>query len=221
MFVGLCLSSCLWLGLEIHRPLGPEWLLAARDALRLAFEALWTAGFQVWAARLLILWRRPETETSDGEAARAWRDLQGRWRQIIALTAFNAAWMSLRLWIHLERLPWVELIILEMLLVFSPLPLFIALNSAETAFRTSGGQTLSLLGRALPSLLGLLVTAIALMALLLQTQVSLRPMLVAAGLPPTAAALPFAFMLAIARNWLFVAAGLTFMAHLPGAPTTD
>ena len=193
----------------------PESVETLLLAARLLSLAGFTAASQVWLLRLICRWLSPPQVETTPLVRLAWWDILGRWRLLLALVAFDAAWIALRSWIHLHPAPTADVVFVETLFFFAPLPTAVALLPPGSSFLAAGALTLSLLKRALPSLILLSLTSLVILALSLH----------AAGLFGSLLSvdswfrLPFivlrAFVLAFVHVWLFLALSIALMRSLP------
>ncbi len=193
----------------------PESLETLLLAGRLIKLAGFTAAAQVWLLRLLCRWLSPPQREKTPLVRLAWWDTLGRWRLVLALSAFDAAWIALRSWLHLHPSFAAQALFAETLFFFAPLPAAMALLPPGSSFLAAGSLTLSLLRRALPSLILLGLSGWFILAL------SLHAAGLFGSLIPQDAWLrgPFvllrAFVLAFIHVWLFLALNLALMRSLP------
>lgn len=126
--------------------------------LTLIFSSLATAAYQVWLARSVVQWAEPRA----GEMS-ARDETIARWQNVLWLGAFNAAWTAVRLWMGGDAawLPWSVLV--EVLVVFAPLP--VAVASERGSLAQAGGRALRMLWGGWWRLLVWIVTAVVLLAL--------------------------------------------------------
>lgn len=166
VLVGLSVTGLVWLAVEAaawRSPL-PEWLESMKLAGRVVFEALTAAGTQVWLARLVVAWERPADTEADRDAVTALENTFARWQSVVLLGAFNLIWM---VWWSFwqgrsHRAAWV---LPEFWLLFAALPLSVALAGGQARFWAVGAMAQKVLLRSIPALIGYLLTAVAVMAL--------------------------------------------------------
>ncbi len=195
-----------------------EWQVNLLLFLRLAAVALFNAGIQIWLLRVTVRWLLPPPRRGARPAGNAWWELLGRWQVVLALGAFNLLWVALRFWLAVSSssiLPWL---LVEWLLVFSALPVAIALTMPGGDFFQAGAHGLRLLGRSLAPWFGIGLTAVVILALALYADG------VATTIPLTAPAVRFAvaavssFALAFIHIWLFLAVALMLLRRSSTIP---
>jgi len=210
--------------------MGGEWLLPQFDqseitaTLRLGGRvlmcALLTAVVQVGLVRIAVLWQLPRADSVKRDAQQAWWDVLGRWRQVLMLAAFNAVWMALNSWALLSGSSRSGWLLVEMLVFFAPLPVAVAITH-RTQFTQIGAQALGMLRQSVLALLGLGLTACAILALLLYANGILAELL----RPWTQVSATFAvfraFSLAMIHNWLFLTAVLVLLRRALDSSATD
>jgi hypothetical protein len=197
-----------------------EWQVNFFLVTRLGAISLLTAGTQIWLLRVVLRWQQPPARRSSKKAAsNAWWEMLGRWPLVLGLGAFNLIWIALRFWLLVAPsrvLPWL---LLEWLLVFAALPVAIALAAPGNSFFRAGGESLRLLWRSLLPLLGLALTAVVILALAAYADGVAATLSIGAPALRLALDTACAFALAFIHIWLFLAAALTLLRHLPPAPS--
>lgn len=150
-----------WLGLEIAalKRMQPEGAETVKLGLRYVFTALAAAGMQVWLMRFVIVWEKPQDSEAETDAAAALEHTFARWQGVACLAGFDLLWMSWRLWQvntpqSIGGWLWIEL-----LLVFTALPLAVA--AVPGRFFQQGAAALRILLRSTVPLLLLAITALA------------------------------------------------------------
>lgn len=161
----LCVGSMAWAVIGLFRYRHP-WKGTPETVWHSAhmfFVSLTTAAFQVWLARLLVRWARPRSVDEGGDLRTAMQDCFSRWQNILWLGAFNAVWLALWSWQESAGgwLPW--LLLMEMLFVFSALPVAVAVS--EQSFLKAGGLAMRAIWRCCIPLLGFTMTAIIIFSL--------------------------------------------------------
>lgn len=202
-----------WLVLEavsVKRML-PEGAETVKLGLRYIFTALAAAGTQVWLARFVIAWERPQDTEADKDATAALEHTFARWQGVALLAAFDLLWMIWRQW-HLNTPQsiggwlWIEL-----LLLFAALPLAVA--AVPGHFLQQGAAALRVLMRSALSLLLLAITALAAMILALYAS-AMGLALSADSMLWRVIVLPLdALVLAMLDCWLLLAALLLMLRH--------
>lgn len=209
-----------WLLLEASslKRMLPEGAEVVRLGLRYVFTALAAAGVQVWLARFVIAWEKPQDTEAAGDAVVALEHTFARWQSVSLLAAFDLVWMSWRLW-H-QSTPasiggwlWVELLLLS-----AALP--IAVAAAPSHFWHQGAAALRMLWRAALPLLGLSITALALL-LLADYATAMGHALSADSLLWRTIVAPLnALVLAMLDCWLLLTALLIMLRHgFPRSPS--
>ncbi len=165
ILLSVTLVGFAWLGLEGSslRQMLPESVETVKLGLRYIFTALAAAGTQVWLIRFVIAWERPQDTDVGGDAAAALEHTFARWQGVAFLAGFNLLWMSWRWWQlntpqSIGAWWWVEL-----LLLFSALP--VAVAAVSGSFWQQGAAALRILLRAAVPLLLLSITALAIFIL--------------------------------------------------------
>ena len=150
-----------WLVLEVSsmKHMLQEGAESFKLGARYVFTALAAASMQVWVARFVIAWEKPQNTEADGDAVAALEHTFARWQSVAALAGFDLLWMSWRLWqvntpSSIGGWFWIELV-----LVFAALPLAVA--AVPGHFLHQGAVALRILFRALLPLLALTITALA------------------------------------------------------------
>ncbi len=130
---------------------------------RLVFGSIAAGGFQVWLCRLVIQWERPTDPDPATDTRTALDECFARWRSVLLLALFSVLWSALLAWQAESRrlLPWS--LLMEFLLVFSPLPLAVAVTRGS--FIAAGGAALRALWRCGASMIGFTLTATVMIAL--------------------------------------------------------
>ena len=220
MLLASTLVGFAWLALEaatLQRML-PEGAESVKLGLRYIFTALACAGMQVWLARFVIAWEKPQDTDSEKDAVAALESTFARWESVAFLAAFDLLW---HIWHHWQLSTpqsiggwlWIEL-----LLVFAALPL--AVVAVPGRFWHQGAVALRILLRAAVPLLLFGITAMSLLILSLYTS-SLGRALVAESALWSVVMLPLdALVLAMLDCWLLLTA-LLLMLRLgfPRSPT--
>lgn len=209
-----------WLGLEgasLKRML-PEGAESLKLGLRYIFTALTAAGMQVWLVRFVIAWEKPQDTEAEMDAAAALENTFARWEGVAFLAAFDLLWMSLRQWTLATLQSIGGWLWIELLFVFTPLPLAVAAVSGS--FWQQGAAALRILLRSLFPLLllGITATAIAILALYAS---AMGRVMVADSMLWRVIVLPLdALVLAMLDSWLLLTA-LLLMLRLgfPRSPT--
>ncbi len=220
MLLLFSLAGFGWLTLEAAglRHMLPEGAESVKLGLRYIFTALTAAGMQVWLARFVIAWERPQDTEAEKDVVVALEGLFARWEGVAFLAVFNLLWMSLRQWSLSRPQSLVGWVWIELLLVFAALPLSVA--AVPGNFWRQGAAALSILRRALLSLLLLGVTALAIAILALYTS-KMGHALTADSLFWRVIILPLdAMVLAMLDSWLLLTAFLLMLRHgSPRSPT--
>lgn len=201
-----------WLVLEgvtLKRML-PEGAEMVKLGLRYIFTALAAASMQVWLARFVIAWERPQDTEAERDISAALEHTFARWQGVASLAAFDLLWMSWRLW-HLSTPQsiggwlWVEL-----LLIFAALPLAVASTAGH--FFQQGAAALQILLRSAAALLLFIITAMALMILALYASAMAQAFSSADSLVSRLIVMPLsALVLAMLDCWLLLGALLLML----------
>ncbi len=211
----------LWAVTELIPPdrAWPEALETILLGLKLLALALFTAASQVGLVLLVRLWLHPPATPSRSLILTAWWTLLGRWPLVLGLMGFNTVWIALHSWTHLAA-PWsLATVLIETLLFFAPLPIVIAAAAPGCRFLAVGAQSLRLLGRCWLALLGLALTATALLALMQYTEMVLRALMQDWLLVQRLVEVAHSFALGLLENWLFLTAALMMLRQL--TPSSD
>jgi len=210
-----------WLVLEgtsLRRML-PEGAETVKLGLRYIFTAIAAAGMQVWLARFVIAWEKPQDTEAERDATAALEHTFARWQSVAALAGFNLLWMSWRLWQlstpqSIGGWFWIEL-----LLLFAALP--VAVAAVPGHFLHQGATALRILLRACVPLLLLAVTALA-AVLLAQYTAAMAQALCATEPLWCLLVLPLnALVLAMLDCWLLLTALLIMLRHGFPRPTSE
>jgi hypothetical protein len=196
--------------LNVFAPQLPESIETFLVGARLLSMGLLTACLQLGALRLAALWQDPPSDTSKSLFSTAWWQVLGRWRLLLPLTAFDVTWIALQSWSSLSPSHLVTWLLFEMLIFFAPLPVAVALATPEASFFQTGAHALRLLARSFLPLVGLTITAIAILALA-HYAAGLLGSLLPYELPGSAFHLLIAFSLAFLHIWLFLTAALLLL----------
>lgn len=161
------LAGFAWLGLEVTswKHMLPEGVESLKLVFRYIFTALTAAGVQVWLVRFVIAWERPQDSAVEKDAGAALENTFARWEGVAFLATFDLLWMSLRQWSLATPRSLGGWLWIELLFVFSALPVAVAAVSGN--FWDQGAAALRILVRVLFPLLllGVTATAITLLAL--------------------------------------------------------
>ncbi|MEZ5387250.1 MAG: hypothetical protein R3F13_17205 [Prosthecobacter sp.] len=214
------LAGVGWLALEASslRSMQAEALETLKLSMRYVFTALAGAGMQVWLARLVIAWEKPQDTNAERDATDALEHTFARWQGVCLLAGFNLSWMLWRLWqpgVNGGLGAWLWI---EYLLLFAALPLAVA--SVSGPFWHQGAAALKILLRSVLPLLGLAFTAFA-VVLLARYASAMAHALVADSPLWRFVVLPLdALVLAMLDCWLLLAALLIMLRHgFPRPPT--
>jgi len=214
------LAGCGWLALEVSSLRGTltEVTGIVKLVLRYIFTAIAAAGMQVWLARLVIAWEKPQGKKADRDALAALEHTFARWQGVFLLSVFNLSWMLWRLWQPDVTEGFSAWLWVEYLLIFAALPLAVA--SASGPFWQQGAVALKILVRSLLPLLGIVFTAFTII-LLARYASAMAHALAADSLLGRAVVLPLdALVLAMLDCWLLLAALLIMLRHgFPRSPT--
>jgi len=214
VLVGLSATGLLWLGLEAAawRTVYPEWLETVKLAARTVFAALTTAGVQVWLVRLVVAWEKPPDTDAEGDAVTALEATFARWQSVVLLGAFNLLWMAWTIWRPHDEgaAAWL---LPEFWLLFAALPVAMAVSSGKSAFWLTGAVALKALRRALPALVGYLISAVAVMMLARYAAEMAQALGGADGWQAWLVRGVSALALAMLRGWLCLAAILIMLRH--------
>lgn len=218
--IGATLAGCGWLAMEVSSLRGTiaEAAESAKLALRYIFTAVAAAGMQVWLARLVIAWEKPQGTDADRDVLAALEHTFARWQGVCLLAAFDLSWMVWRAWQSGATEGVGAWLWIEFLLLFAALPLAVA--SVSGAFWQQGAVALKILLRALLPLAGIAVTAFAIM-LLARYASAMAHALVADSLFGRVVVLPLdALVLAMLDCWLLLTSLLIMLRHgFPRSPT--
>lgn len=214
------LSGFAWLALEVssHRQMLPEGAETVKLGLRYLFTALAAASMQVWLARFVIAWEKPQDTEAEHDAVAALEHTFARWQGVSLLAAFDLTWMLWRLWQQSTPDSIGGWLWIEYLLLFAALPLAVA--AVPGSFWHQGAAALKILLRALLPLLGIALTAFAIMVLA-HYAAAMAHALVADSTPWRFLVLPLnALVLAMLDCWLLLAALLIMLRHgFPRSPS--
>jgi hypothetical protein len=197
--------------LVVSLPDLPEVLESLLLAARLLCLGLATAGLQLAALRLACLWQNPPAHSELPLLLTAWWEMLGRWKLLLPLAAFDVTWIALQSWSSLSASPLVTWLLIEMLVFFAPLPVAAALSRPSASFLQTGALAIRLLGRAFLPLLGLAITAIAILALTHYAAGLIGTLLIPWHVLSLAFQVLIAFSLAFVHIWLFLAASLLLL----------
>lgn len=218
--IAATLAGCGWLALEVSslRSMQAEAVETLKLAARYVFTALAAAGTQVWLARLVIAWEKPQDTDADRDALAALEHTFARWQGVCLLAVFNLSWMLWRLWQPSVTEGFGAWLWIEYLLLLAALPLAVA--SVSGAFWQQGAVALKILLRSLLPLLGLVFTAFTII-LLARYASAMAHALVADSLLGRVVVLPLdALVLAMLDCWLLLTALLIMLRHgFPRSPT--
>lgn len=210
LLAGMVLSW-VWLGLEgchVWVASLPEWLEALRDGLRLLFMALTMAICQVLLIRLVIAWVEPEHPDDRRDLGLAAEHTFARWRSLVALAVLDLLWLLLpAVGAPSGMARWL---LLEALFVFAAVP--VAVARVPGTVLVQGAFALQMLWRALPALVALALTAVAVLCVVLYASSVLMGLTVP-GLWSGLLLPVHALVLATVRNWVFLAAVITLLRH--------
>ncbi len=218
--LGATLIGFSWLALEIAslRHMLPEGAESLKLGARYLFTALAGAGMQVWIARFVIAWEKPQDTETDGDAVAALEHTFARWQSVAALAAFDLLWMIWRFWqistpASIGGWFWIEL-----LLIFAALPLAVA--AVPGHFFHQGAVALRILLRALLPLLALAITALAFQILAHYTSAMAHALSADSSLWRMIVLPLDALVLAMLDCWLLLAALLIMLRHgFPRSPS--
>jgi hypothetical protein len=209
-----------WLTLEVAtlKRMLPEGAETIKLGLRYIFTALAAASMQVWLARFIIAWEKPQDTEAERDASAALEHTFARWQSVACLAGFDLLWMSWRQWQistphSIGGWFWIEL-----LLLFAALP--VAVAAAPGHFFQQGAAALRILMRSAVSLLLLAITALAIFILahyasaMAHAWCADSPILRMIMLPLNA------LVLAMLDCWLLLAALLLMLRHgFPRSPS--
>ena len=224
VLIGLSTAGLLWLGLEAAawRMVYPEWLETLKLAARTLFAALTTAGLQVWLVRLVVAWEKPPDTEAEGDVITALEATFARWQSVVLLGAFNLLWMAWHGW-RPDEIGAAAWLLPEFWMLFAALPVAVAVASGRTAFWLTGAVALKALRRALPALVGYLISAVAVMMLVHYAAEMAQALGGADGWLAWIVRGLSGLALAMLRGWLCLAAILVMLRHgfsrpFPAAP---
>lgn len=210
LLVALSSLAAVWAAVFLTTPRGAgeaTFLGPVMEPLTLFFSAMAAAVCQVWLARLVIQWAEP----ADQARTSAGGECMARWRSILWLGSFSALWSGYRDWIGpgAAWVPWS--IMVEVLLVFAPLPVAVAARRGTPA--QAGGLALRMILRGGAPLLAWGITAMVLLAL------GRHAVETSAVLGAAAATLVHGLVTGVLSMWLLPAAML--LLYRRGFPSQD
>lgn len=156
-------SGFIWLALEVVtlKRMLPEGAETVKLGLRYIFTALACASMQVWLARFIVAWEKPQDTDAEKDAVAALEDTFARWEGVACLAAFDLLWLCWRQWQFSTPQSAGSWLWIELLLVFSALPLAVAVVSGS--FWQQGAAALQILLRVALPLLFLGITSLAIL----------------------------------------------------------
>lgn len=163
VLLAVTVTGFAWLALEIVtlRRMLPEGAETVKLGLRYIFTALACASMQVWLARFVIAWEKPQDTNAEKDAVAALEETFARWEGAALLAAFDLLWLCWRQWQFSVPQSVGSWLWIELLLVFSALPLAVAVVSGP--FWQQGAAALQILLRSAFPLLFLSITAMAIL----------------------------------------------------------
>lgn len=203
-----------WIFVEIGREWRalPEWLESVRLAMRTVFSALMMALSQMLLIRMAIDWDDPASPDQNGDFTQALEETAARWRGVLGLAALDLLWL---LWHQHQDISGAHFfhrwVIVEAMWIFAPLP--IAMAARPGPLLRQGAWAMRILLRAWLPLLGLTITAGAILMLLVYSGEILRELLGNNPLMGKAFASLRALVLATVHSWLFLASVFTLIRH--------
>jgi len=218
--LAITLTGFGWLALEVVtlKRMLPEGAESLKLGLRYIFTALACAGIQVWLARFVIAWEKPQDTEAEKDVVAALESTFARWQGIACLAGFDLLWMSWRHWQISSPHSIAGWFWMELLLVFAALPLAVA--AVPGRFFQQGAAALRILLRSAPGLLLHAITAMAVLILALYASAMGHALAADSAVWRVLVLLLDALVLAMLDSWLLLAA-LLIMLRLgfPRSPT--
>lgn len=210
LLIGGLLICWVWLVMEVvaFKRAMPEWLETVRVGMRAIFGAVAMAFSQVMIIRLIIAWDQPEQPDDQKDLGLAMEHTFARWRGVAGLAILDLLWLLL-LGSGADGVS--RWFLVEGMLLFLAVPVAVARDSGPML--SLGAAAMQMLGRALPAMIAVTLTGVA--VLLLARYAS--GLLI--GLVADSSWLMLVFMpvhalaLATVRNWVFLASVLTLLRH--------
>ena len=212
----LFVLSCGYTLVQLTQPMESfsEAGIAVLTGLGMLAQACMITATQAWLLRLIINWKSLSLQPQSASLLqRSWWNALGRWRPLLLLVVFNLVWLIIFEFHHQKTPRLMQIMTIEALIFFSPLPLAIAAAPADSGFLDGGAAAMFMLKKIWLKLLAFSLTCITLLAVLHFTSLMLLTLLTDSWLSEVLACFLVASMHSMVFAWLMVTTTLFLFEH--------